>query len=139
LKDNEIVAGCTHALDTGFDMNSIKEKRKFPRYEFQEAVRLIPFHSTPSGQFLEIYEFVLDAWTNDISEGGLRLESAPEFGPNTLLKMIFKFGNFQKVEAHGRIVWCFDNHAGVRFIMKEPALADRIKELRDKHGSDLST
>jgi len=114
-------------------MNPLEEKRIFYRYEFQSKVRLFPIRTSNSGQILEIQDAPLDSWANDISAGGLRLEGVRSFELNSLLKINFESANQQAVEAYGKIVWAYDNHAGVRFVLKNHRLRKKIKAIRRKH------
>jgi len=115
----------------------VQEKRRLQRYEFQKNVRLYPVQSSRSGHILEVQDKPVDSWANDISPNGMRLEGDHAFEPNALVKMDFEIEGERKVEAFGKIVWTFDHHAGVSFILRDNRTLERIKAFCRKRDNNV--
>jgi hypothetical protein len=111
------------------------ERRNFNRVKFQKAVKIFQALPNPSGDFYEFNNAPLDAWTNNISEGGLLLETACAFEPNLILKLIFENERHQPVKLYGKIVWSYDNHCGVRIMHLDKILPKVIGTAGEKTGS----
>jgi hypothetical protein len=110
-------------------MSPSEEKRSVPRFEFQKKVRLFPVRPSKSGHILEIQDTPLDSWANDISAAGLGLVGVRAFAPHTLVKMDIEGLDHKIVDAYGTIVWAYDNHAGVRFVLKDHRLSQKIEAI----------
>lgn len=113
-------------------MNFEKDNRKFYRCEFQKNVRFIPVVRSLSGQDYMIEENSVDAWANDISEGGLRLETTYHLSLNSCLKLLFEMDEGGQLEIWGKVIWSHDNHCGIRFISFDIRLFDGIKGIKDR-------
>lgn len=88
-------------------MSPVEEKRRIIRHEFQTKVRLFPIRLSPSGHILELQENSVEAWADDISTGGLKLEGFHFYGPDTLLKLNLEIEGEQPVEAYGKVILGF--------------------------------
>jgi len=116
-------------------MTYIEEKRKFNRFEFQKTVQIFPVLPSKSGNIFEVHKKPIEAWANDISEGGLRLEAADSFEPNFLLKLNLELEEDRSVEVYGKIIWSRDSHCGVRFMMVDKQLRKGILAIATKKNS----
>ena len=122
---------CRHENQLGrvIPMVPTEEKRRYIRHEFQKKIRFFQVQISKSGHIFEIHDTPRDAWANDISSDGLRMEGVHDFGPETLLKLNIGDVEEKPMEAYGKIVWSYDHHAGVRFLLKDPALRESIKAI----------
>ncbi len=93
------------------------EKREFDRLVFQKPVKVVLGMLSPKGRFRQDKNPPIDAWTNDINETGLQIETHRAFEPGSLLKMMLEIEENQPVELYGKIVWSHNNHSGVHFLM----------------------
>jgi len=116
-------------------MNYIDEKRKFNRVEFQKTVQVFPVLPSRSGNIFEVQKKPIEAWVNDISEGGLRFEAADSFDPNFLLKLNLEMEEEKSVEVYGKIIWSRDSHCGVRFMLVDKELRKGIHAISKKKNS----
>jgi hypothetical protein len=116
-------------------MNYVDEKRKFNRFDFQKTVQVFPVLPSSSGNIFEVQKKPIEAWANDISEGGLRLEAADSFDPNFLLKLNLELVEDQSVEVYGKIIWSRDSHCGVRFMLVDKKLRKGIHAISAKKNS----
>ncbi len=116
-------------------MNYIEEKRKFNRVEFQKTVKVFPVVPSRSGNIFEVQKKPIEAWVNDISEGGLRFEAADSFDPNFLLKLSLEIEEEKSVEVYGKIIWSRDSHCGVRFMLVDQELRKGIHAISKKKNS----
>jgi len=113
-------------------MNHIEEKRKFNRIQFQKTVQVFPVLPSRSGNIYEVQKKPIEAWVNDISEGGLRFEAADSFDPNFLLKLNLELAEENTVEVFGKIVWSRDSHCGVSFMLTDQKLRKGIRAISKK-------
>lgn len=110
-------------------MNSVVEKRQHGRVEFQKSVQVFPVIPSKSGHIFEVQDKPVPAWANDISEGGLRLETSHSYDPNYLLKLNFEVDDDKCVEVFGKVIWARDHHCGVRFMMVDQEMRKGIQSL----------
>ena len=113
-------------------MPPLAEKRKFDRFQFQKSVQIFPVLPSKSGHIYEVQHQPIDAWANDISEEGLRLEVSHSFGSDSLLKLHFEFEKDKTVEAFGKIVWSHDSHSGIQLMLMDRHLRNGIKAIGKK-------
>ncbi len=113
-------------------MNPAFEKRKHGRVEFQKSVQVFPVIPSRSGHIFEVQEKPVPAWANDISEGGLRLETSQAYDPNFLLKLNFEVEEDKAVEVFGKVIWTRDHHCGVRFMLVDQDMRKGIRALSPK-------
>ena len=116
-------------------MQHLVEKRRYNRFEFQKSVQIFPVFPSKSGHIYEVQNNSIDAWANDISNAGVRLEVAYCFDRYFLLKLNFEFGKSQPVEAYGRIIWSYDNHSGIQFLLMDQLLRQGIKAFSEKRNN----
>ncbi len=119
----------------GKNMQNLVEKRRFDRFEFQKSVQVFPVLPSLSGNIFEIQNKPIEAWANDISEEGLQLEVSQTFNPNFLLKLNFDFGKNKSVEAYGKIIWSYDYHSGLRFMLVDQHLREQIQSIGEKKNN----
>ncbi len=113
-------------------MKKIFERRKFDRIEFQKPVRVFAVNISKSGHIWEVSRNSIEVWANNISEGGLRLESIQLFDVNLTLKFYFEFEENMGAEEYGRIAWSYDHHCGVHFLEVDQNLRAGIRAMRYK-------
>ena len=114
-------------------MNSIQERRKFPRAEFPQAIRLQPVQASKSGNVFEVQGDSVAADGRDISEGGFKFNLHETLKPGTILKIIFKVDSLEghDHEAYVKVVWAQKKSHGVQFLMLEESTRRRIKGFID--------
>lgn len=108
------------------------EKRRYNRFEFQKSVQVFPVLPSKSGNIFEVQQNPLKVWANDISEGGLRLETSNSFNPNFLLKLNFEVEEEKLVEVFGKIIWTRDSHCGIRFMLADQEMRKGIRSFAKK-------
>ncbi len=113
-------------------MNNFSERRKFDRFEFQKPVRVFVVNFSKSGHVYEVSQNSIEAWANNIGEGGLRLESVQPFDPNLSLKFNFEFAEDMPVEIYGKVAWSHDHHCGIRFLIMHQNMRPGIRAMRNK-------
>ena len=113
-------------------MKPVIEKRKHNRIEFQKSVQVFQVLPSKSGNIFEVQNNCDAAWANDISEGGLRLETSKFFDPSLLLKLNFEVEEDQSVEVYGKVIWAQDHHCGVRFMMVDQKMRKGIRSITRK-------
>jgi hypothetical protein len=113
------------------DLNG-DDKREFVRFEFLKLAHVFLVIPTETESFREIQKDSIEAWANDVSEGGMRLEMVQPLNLDLIYKIVFEFENKQLVEVYGRIVWLRDNHAGVRFLLADQDIRARIRAIGAK-------
>jgi hypothetical protein len=109
------------------------EKRRFDRFDFQKSAQVFPVLPSKSGNIYEVQKDPIEAWVNDISEGGVRLEVVHSFASDALLKLNFELEKNKTVETYGKIVWSHDNHSGIHFMMADHRLRKDIKAIGRKN------
>lgn len=111
------------------------EKRQFNRYEFQKWVQIFPVLPSGTGSVWEVQPTHVGAWANNISEGGLQIESVHPFDAQFPLKLNIEFEKGRIIEAYGKLVWSHDNHCGIQFMWLDQRLRNGIQTFAGKKNS----
>ncbi len=110
-------------------MENLQEKRHYDRYQFQKPIQVYPVLPSKSGNIYEVQDKVIPAQSNNISEGGLKLETNKSFDVNSILKLSFESEKDSSVEVYGKIIWTKKAHCGVRFMMPDRSIQKVIHNI----------
>ncbi len=106
------------------------EKRQQERLDFQKWVQIFPVLPSGPGSTWEIQDSSIGAWANNISEGGLQVETCHPFNPNFPLKLNIEFEKGRFVETYGKMIWSHGNHCGIRFMWMDERLRKCIQSVQ---------
>ena len=110
-------------------MPETTEKRRCDRFQFRGKIQIYPVLASESGNIYEVQNNSFAGRTLDISEGGLRLESAKDIPDAPLLKLAFEVIKDQPVEVYGKVVWSGQGHLGVCFVLPDSAFRKDIQSI----------
>ena len=114
-------------------MDAAKEKRQFHRIGFRKTVRVFPVLPSKSGNIFEVQKDSIWSQADNISEGGLLLETEQFPKSSLILKLNFEVAKDETVEVYGKVIWVEGGRCGVRFLFADNDLRKAIRSLARKN------
>ena len=90
------------------------EKRWSPRNTMVRKVAVVP-HDGPFSRLMTSAP-IDSCWSQDISKGGMRLETKKPYTPNAILKLNFQFMDKKAVDVFAKVVWSRADRCGLKFM-----------------------
>ena len=90
------------------------EKRWAPRNALIRKVEVVP-HDGPFNRLMSRSD-AESCWSQNISKGGMRLETKKPYRTNTILKLNFQFMEKKAVDVFAKVVWFRENRCGLKFM-----------------------
>lgn len=113
-------------------MAEMKEKREHSRLPFRKLVQVFSVLPSQSGYIYEVQKESQSVKAQNISEGGLLLETEKFPRSTPVLKLHFEIAQDEPLEAYGKVVWNEDGRCGIRFLFVDSKLRKAVVTMAKK-------
>lgn len=110
-------------------MGVANDKRQHDRVGFRKVVRVFPVLPSKSGNIYEVQKNSIWIQADNISEGGLLLETEQFPKSSIILKLNFEVAPEQMTEVYGKVIWVEGGRCGVRFLFADNDLRKAVRVL----------